>query len=684
MKKLFLLILLLALSALRVSHSNAYVLIPLSSGNQVRWNLATNGGVVQSGRVVYNLNPAGSDNVPFNQVESAITSSFQSWEDLPDSALAFTRGPNSTVKGTGADATYQIFWAESTADVGYADLSGALGITFVAFRNSGELVDASMILNGVDFTWATDGRSDALDIAEVMTHEIGHSFGLTHSGVANATMFPRTGAGVTRGRTLSSDDALAVAAIYPVGDLAGRTGVLRGTIRDSGGATIFGAHVVASDANGNVAASALSQPDGSYRIPGLPPGGYIVFVEPIDEDGGSAFYGKADLNSFYDPAVTNFLTTNDQTVTVRSGTEAALDFTVTRETQAFNPFLVYLADGQGRIVNTGTAINAGTSSTVGLGGPGLPTTGTPLTITGPGITVTRTRSGSYTGLGGGQIVIIDITVAADAPAGARTLFISNGSQRAAIAGAVEIIGTNAPPPPLATTVSAANYAATIARESVASGFGTRLADSTVSARTTPLPTELNGARVTVRDAAGSERNAPLFYVSPSQINYQIPPGTSVGNATINFFNNNALVGRSTINLANVAPGLFTLNASSRGPVAGLFLRVRANGQQGYESVATFTNNQWQTLPVDWSNASDQLFLVLFGTGLRFHSGLNAVASTVGGAGQTVTFAGAQGSLVGVDQINLQLNRANLINRGEVDVSLSVDGRAANTVKVSFK
>ena len=684
MKKLCLLFLLLALSALRVSQSEAYVLIPSGSGNQVRWNLASSAGVVQNGRVVYHLNPAGSDNVPFNQVESAIMSAFQSWEDLPDSALAFTRGPNSTAKGTAADATFQIYWAESTTEVGYADLSGALGVTYVAFRSTGELVDASMILNGADYTWAADGRGDALDIAEVVTHEIGHSFGLTHSGVANATMFPRTGLGITRGRTLASDDALAAATLYPVSDLAARTGVLRGTVRDNGGAAIFGAQVIASDANGNVAASALSQSDGSYRIASLPPGGYTVFAEPIDEDGGSAFFGKGDLSSFYDPAVTNFLTTNDQTVSVRGGGETALDFTVTRGTPAFNPFLVYQANGTGQIVNTGTALNAGTATSVGLAGPGLPTSGTPLTISGPGITVTRTRSGSYSGLGGGQVVIIDITVAADAPAGARTLFISDGSQRAAIAGAVEIIGTNAPPPPLLTTVSAANYAATVARESIASVFGTRLADSAASGRTNPLPTELNGVRVAVRDALGSERNAPLFYVSPGQINYQIPPGSSAGSATINFYNNGVLAGRSSLNLENIAPGLFTLNASSRGPAAGLFLRVRANGQQGYESVASFVNNQWQTLPVDWSNASDQIFLVLFGTGLRFRSGLNAVTATVGGAGQAVTFAGAQGTLVGVDQINIQLNRASLIGRGEVDVNLTVDGKPSNTVKVSFK
>jgi uncharacterized protein (TIGR03437 family) len=45
--------------------------------------------------------------------------------------------------------------------------------------------------------------------------------------------------------------------------------------------------------------------------------------------------------------------------------------------------------------------------------------------------------------------------------------------------------------------------------------------------------------------------------------------------------------------------------------------------------------------------------------------------------------GAQGSLVGLDQINVLIPRS-LIGRGEVDVMLTVDGKAANTVRVAIK
>jgi uncharacterized protein (TIGR03437 family) len=82
-------------------------------------------------------------------------------------------------------------------------------------------------------------------------------------------------------------------------------------------------------------------------------------------------------------------------------------------------------------------------------------------------------------------------------------------------------------------------------------------------------------------------------------------------------------------------------------------------------------------------ASDQVFLILFGTGIRHRSGLEAVKSKVGEIDAPVTFAGAQGALIGLDQVNLLLPRS-LIGRGEVNVALIVDGQPANAIIVGVK
>ena len=79
-----------------------------------------------------------------------------------------------------------------------------------------------------------------------------------------------------------------------------------------------------------------------------------------------------------------------------------------------------------------------------------------------------------------------------------------------------------------TSVSAASYLdQRLTSEMIVAGFGIDLATQFEVAMTLPLPTELLGTTVRVRDSQSVTRLAPLFYVSPTQVNYQIPPGTSL-------------------------------------------------------------------------------------------------------------------------------------------------------------
>ena len=89
------------------------------------------------------------------------------------------------------------------------------------------------------------------------------------------------------------------------------------------------------------------------------------------------------------------------------------------------------------------------------------------------------------------------------------------------------------------------------------------------------------------------------------------------------------------------------------------------------------------MPIDLGPTTDQVFLVLFGTGLRYRSALSAVSANIGGTDTTVTFAGAQGFFVGLDQVNIRLPRT-LLRRGEIDLFLKVDNKTSNTVKINVK
>jgi uncharacterized protein (TIGR03437 family) len=153
----------------------------------------------------------------------------------------------------------------------------------------------------------------------------------------------------------------------------------------------------------------------------------------------------------------------------------------------------------------------------------------------------------------------------------------------------------------------------------------------------------------VRDSAGVERDAPLFFVAPAQVNYLIPAGTAAGAATVVITSGDGKVSTGVVQIAAVAPGLFSANASGQGVASGVALRVKADGAQTYEPIARFdqAQNRFVAVPIDLGPATDQVFLILYGTGLRHQS-------------------------------NVRLPRS-LAGRGEVDVVMMVDGKAANTV-----
>jgi cytochrome c peroxidase len=237
-----------------------------------------------------------------------------------------------------------------------------------------------------------------------------------------------------------------------------------------------------------------------------------------------------------------------------------------------------------------------------------------------------------------------------------------------------------------SSVSAASLAlGLVAPESLVSGFGENLSGATQTADVQPLPTTLAGISVLVRDSAGNERLAPLFYASPGQINYQIPPEAVPGEATVQVLRNGTAVARGTAEIAAVAPALFSANATGRGVAAALVVRVKPDGSQSYEQVARFdeTRRQFVSEPIDLGPEGEQVFVALFGTGIRYRDPGGAVAATIGAAPAEVLYAGRQPEFVGVDQVNVRLARA-LAGRGEVEVVVVVDGQTSNTLSINVR
>jgi uncharacterized protein (TIGR03437 family) len=173
----------------------------------------------------------------------------------------------------------------------------------------------------------------------------------------------------------------------------------------------------------------------------------------------------------------------------------------------------------------------------------------------------------------------------------------------------------------AAVENAASSTTTVAPDSIASFYAPSL-----------------GTSVTVTDSAGQARAATLFYVSATQINFGIPTGTALGQAVVT-----SAEATSTVEVATVAPGIF----------AATFL-----ADQGNE------------------------YLVLYANGVRGEPNLANVQVTVNGTDLTVLYAGAQGTLTDLDQVNA-LIPASLSGAQGAQIVLTVDGQESTPVTANI-
>jgi uncharacterized protein (TIGR03437 family) len=235
---------------------------------------------------------------------------------------------------------------------------------------------------------------------------------------------------------------------------------------------------------------------------------------------------------------------------------------------------------------------------------------------------------------------------------------------------------------LAVTSAASYSTAAVAPESIVATFGLNLAAGVNQASQLPLPMNLGGVTINVRDAGGVERAAPLFFVSPAQLNFQVPSGLATGSALVESFIDGQIASRGMIQINPISPAIFTADSSGSGYPAATLLRYRGSDLVGVEPVFDYdpVGKRFIGHPIDPGPAGEAIFLVIYGTGFRNHGGLGSVGVRIGGIDAQVVYAGAQGDYVGLDQLNVRIPRE-LAGRGEVDLVLNVGGLPANPVRI---
>jgi len=217
-------------------------------------------------------------------------------------------------------------------------------------------------------------------------------------------------------------------------------------------------------------------------------------------------------------------------------------------------------------------------------------------------------------------------------------------------------------------VNGASFLPQVSPGALASIFGSSFAFGNAAASTSPLPTVLGPVSVTVNG-----RGAPLLFVSPTQINFQIPWETELGNAII-FVSVNGLMSNSiSVPVLTAAPGLFML-PSGRAVVqnSDFTLNGPGNPVKAGGTIIAYLTGSGPVSPAVASGAPAPA------------SPLSVVTSdksaTIGSTAATVSFAGLAPGFVGLLQMNIVV--PSTLAAGDYPLTITVHGETSNSATIS--
>jgi uncharacterized protein (TIGR03437 family) len=237
----------------------------------------------------------------------------------------------------------------------------------------------------------------------------------------------------------------------------------------------------------------------------------------------------------------------------------------------------------------------------------------------------------------------------------------DSSQNSAAASiTLSIVSSSSATPLISSATNAASYQQSYAPGMALTIFGTNLALTTKSVGSLPLPTAVDNVSVTINGVA-----APLYYISPTQLNVQIPYETPTSGRVALVAGNNEQTASTTIQMAAAAPGIFTDASGAIVPTA-----TATRGQ----TIAFYVTGAGAVQPS-------------VATGAVPSSGATPVPTqttlvTVGGVQASTTYIGIPSWSVGALQINFTVPSTAALGLQSVVVSVGGVASAGATLMVS--
>ena len=197
---------------------------------------------------------------------------------------------------------------------------------------------------------------------------------------------------------------------------------------------------------------------------------------------------------------------------------------------------------------------------------------------------------------------------------------------------------------------------------ILSVYGAAMGNFAQSAGAIPLPNYLAGFEAYVNGVS-----APLYYVSPNQVNLQIPYETQAGPATLEIGNPYVNI-TYNFTVSAAGPGIFTFLDGSVNPS-----RAASRGQE----IAIYITGEGQVRPslATGSTPSSNTPLT------SLPKPRQTVTVTVGGQPATIDFIGIPSGLVGVTQINFSIPNSVALGPQPVVVTVGTTPSPAATIAI---
>ncbi len=239
--------------------------------------------------------------------------------------------------------------------------SAVIGLTELSYNESGAVNKATILLNdNYEFTANPSSfSSGSIYLGDVLTHELGHFLGLSHSEVLDSSMFYSSFPGQYE---ISSDDKAGILQKY-----GPYLGTIKGYVRGGNQVGVLGAHVqIISRSTGDVV-GVITDENGYFVAKGLPLNdSYYIYTSPIKNPSSlPGFFANVQTDfcpneysgSFFSECGREFdgipqainLTTEDKTVdvgvvTINCGLRVSEDYASQKISDVFDPVPIVTSD----------------------------------------------------------------------------------------------------------------------------------------------------------------------------------------------------------------------------------------------------------------------------------------------------------------------------------------------------